>query len=221
MTGKQMLSEHVYDQLHGSLMRGDFQPGQTLKPQELAAAYEVSLAVTREALLRLVGEGLADRLPNRGFAVPEFTAERWRQLTEARITMEPVILRLSVQRGDLAWEARLRGAHHRLARTPLLDGESEYMSAAWSQAHRDFHRALLDGCENEALLAVFDRLWTATELFRRWSAHRTPERDYVCEHRDLEETALARDADHAARLLTEHLTITATALPGETATALP
>jgi DNA-binding GntR family transcriptional regulator len=213
MTGKQMLSEQVYERLRGSVLRGDLQPGQTLKPQELAATHGVSLAVVREALVRLVGEGLADRLPNRGFAVPEFTAERWEQIVEARMILEPAVQRLSIQRGDLAWEARLRAAQHRLERTPLFTAEDgDYLSAGWSEAHRIFHRALLEGSGNEALLALFDRLWTATELFRRWSAHQTPQRDYVHEHRRLEETALARDTELATRQLAEHLCATASAL---------
>ena len=64
---------------------------------------------------------------------------------------------------------------------------------ARSEAHRVFHRTLLEGCGNPVLLETFDRLWTASELARRWAANRTPDRDHVGEHRRLEETVLARD----------------------------
>ncbi|MER8185902.1 GntR family transcriptional regulator [Kitasatospora sp. NPDC094015] len=212
-SGKQMLSEQVHAHLRAAIMRGDHAPGDALKPQDLARAQGVSLAVTREALVRLVGEGLADRLPNRGFAVPSFSDRRWQEIAEARRTIEPAVLRMSVERGDLDWEARVRAAHHRLTRTPaFVPEEGEYYSSAWAEAHRGFHRALLDGCGNPTLLATFDRLWTASELARRWSAHRNPDRDGVEEHRRLEEAALARDADRAAAILTQHLTSTAAAL---------
>ena len=78
-----------------------------------------------------------------------------------------------------------------------------------------FHRSLLEGCGNSVLLETFDRMWTANELARRWSAHRNPHRDAVGEHRRLEEAALARDADTAAELLTRHLTQTAAGLTKE------
>ncbi|WP_206066516.1 GntR family transcriptional regulator [Nonomuraea composti] len=209
----QMLSERVHARLHEAIMRGEYAPGAALKPQELAQQHQVSLAVVREALVRLVGEGIAVRLPNRGFAVPHFSDRRWQEIAEARRTIEPAMLRLAIERGDLDWEARVRATHHRLARTPVyVPEEGEYYSSAWSEAHRVFHRTLLDGCGNPVLLDTFDRLWTASELARRWSAQRTPERDGLAEHRRLEEVALARDADTAAEVLARHLTLTAAGL---------
>ncbi|MFD5840930.1 GntR family transcriptional regulator [Streptomyces chartreusis] len=220
--GKQMLSEQVYAHLRDAILRGDHAPGDPLKPQDLAKEQGVSLAVVREALVRVVGEGLADRLPNRGFAVPAVSDRRWQEIAEARRTVEPVVLRMSIERGDVDWEARVRAAHHRLARTPAyLPEEGEYYTSAWSEAHRVFHRTLLEGCGNPVLLETFDRMWTASELARRWSALRTPGRDGVLEHRRLEEAALARDADTAAEVLIRHLTQTADALADPTAASNP
>jgi DNA-binding GntR family transcriptional regulator len=210
---KQMLSEQVYAQLRDAIMRGDYAPGDALKPQDLAGQHGVSLAVVREALVRLVGEGLAERLTNRGFAVPAFSAHRWQQIGEARRTIEPVLLRMSIERGDVNWEGDVRAAHHRLARTPAFTAQDgEYYSEEWAEAHRVFHRTLLEGCGNPVLLETCDRLWVASELARRWSAHRNPERDGIDEHRRLEEAALARDPDTAAHILTRHLTLTTAVL---------
>ncbi|MDI9883696.1 GntR family transcriptional regulator [Streptomyces sp. HNM0645] len=215
--GKQMLSEQVYAHLRDAILRGDHAPGDPLKPQDLAKEQGVSLAVVREALVRVVGEGLADRLPNRGFAVPALSDRRWQEIAEARRTVEPVVLRMSIERGDVEWEARVRAAHHRLARTPAyLPEEGEYYSSAWSEAHRVFHRTLLEGCGNPVLLQTFDRMWTASELARRWSAHRNPGRDGAMEHRRLEEAALARDAATASEVLVRHLTRTADVMAGPT-----
>ncbi|MBT2410670.1 GntR family transcriptional regulator [Streptomyces sp. ISL-12] len=218
--GKRMLSEQVHAHLRDAIMRGHHAPGEALKPQDLAKEQGVSLAVVREALVRLVGEGFADRLPNRGFAVPAFSDRRWQEIAEARRTIEPVMLRMSVERGDVDWEARVRAAHHRLVRTPAyVPEEGEYYSATWAEAHRVFHRTLLEGCGNPVLLETFDRMWTASELARRWSAHRNPGRDGVEEHRRLEEAALARDADAAAEVLVQHLTRTAADLKDGSAPA--
>ncbi|MEU9016842.1 GntR family transcriptional regulator [Actinomadura sp. NPDC048394] len=221
-SGKQMLSEQVHARLRDAIMRGEHAPGDALKPHDLAKRQGVSLAVVREALVRLVGEGLADRLPNRGFAVPAFSDRRWQEIAEARRAVEPVVLRMSIERGDVDWEARVRAAHHRLARTPpYLPDEGEYYTEEWSEAHRVFHRTLLDGCGNPVLMDTFDRLWTASELARRWSAYHNPDRDGIAEHRRLEETALARDADAAAEVLTLHLTLTAAVLADEDDDARP
>lgn len=213
---KQMLSEQVYTHLRNAIMRGEYAPSAALKPQDLAKQHGVSLAVVREALVRLVGEGLAERLTNRGFAVPALSAQRWQQIGEARRTIEPVLLRMSIERGDVDWEGNVRAAHHRLARTPAFTPQdNEYYSEAWAEAHRVFHRTLLEGCGNPVLLETFDRLWVASELARRWSAHRAPDRDGTEEHRRLEEATLARDPDTAADILTRHLTMTTAALTAQ------
>jgi len=206
-------SRRTYVWLRAAILRGDYAPEQALKPQEIADRCGVSLAVAREALLRLVGEGLAKRLPNRGFQVPEFSADRWQEIAEARIMIEPDMLRLAIARGDLGWETRVLAAHHRLARTPLRDpGSGAHYSDEWSEAHRAFHRTLLEGCGNDVLLDTFDRLWTASELARRWSVTNTPERNFVEEHLTLERAVLRRDEDAAAEILVRHLGRTAAGL---------
>ncbi|MFD5753226.1 GntR family transcriptional regulator [Streptomyces sp. NPDC127033] len=214
MTERGSPSERLYASLRAAILHGEFAPEQALKPQELANAGEVSLAVAREALLRLVGEGLATRLANRGFAVPAVDAGRPRQIAEARAVTEPEMLRLSIERGGVDWEVRVRAAHHHLARTPSREPDGTYASDAWSEAHRRFHRALLEGCGNRVLLDGFDRLWAASELARRWSGAGVPERDVVQEHGALEEAALSRDTERAIGLLARHVRHTAPGTSG-------
>lgn len=199
-------SERVYLALHDAVIHGDVAPGDPLRPQELATHHAVSLAAAREALLRLVGEGLAERHHNRGFAVPAVDAGRWRRVAEARAIVEPAMLRLAIERGDLEWEVRVRAAYHRLAGTPAATDEDDRAAAdAWSEAHRTFHRTLLDACGNDVLLETFDRLWVASELARRWFIARVPGEDRAGEHLALERAALERDGDAAADLLVAHV----------------
>ncbi len=207
-----MLSEQVHARLREAVLHGVYAPGDPLKPQELAKQQGVSLAVVREALVRLVGEGLASRLPNRGFAVPAFSDRRWQELAEARLTVEQTMLRMAIERGGIEWEAGVRAAYHRLARTPeSAPDEGEYYSDAWAEAHRRFHRTLLEGCGNSVLLDTFDRMWTASELGRRWASQRI-RRSAIDEHRRLEEAALTRDPASATDALVRHLSSTAEVL---------
>jgi DNA-binding GntR family transcriptional regulator len=201
----------VYETLRRAILHGEYEQSSALRPQQIASDLEVSLAVVRESLLRLAGEGLAVRLPNRGFAVPAQDAARWQQIAEARMLTEPAALRLAIERGDLRWESRVRSAHHLLSRLPQYDDDGQ-VSEQWSSAHRDFHRAVLEGGGNDVLLETFDRMWTASELARRWSVASTPDRDVAHEHLLLEEAALARDADTACEVLVRHLSLTASAL---------
>lgn len=202
----------VYMQLRRGILNGEFEPGQALRPQHLATGFDVSLAVVREALVRLVGDGLAVRPNGRGFAVPAFDADQWQLIAEARGALESNLLRMAIKRGDLQWEARVRSAHHVLQGTPMYRAGGVHFTDEWSEVHRIFHRTLLDGCRNSVLMEMFDRLWLASELSRRWSVGATPGREIEKEHTNLEGAALSRDADQAVRILLSHLNVTAAAL---------
>jgi DNA-binding GntR family transcriptional regulator len=205
-------SRRVYEALRGGILHGRYAPGEPLRPQQLADGFGVSLAVVREVLLQLVGEGLADRLLNRGFAVPRVDDDRWQSIAEARALIEPGALRLAVARGDLRWESDVRAAHHTLARTAMYDDAGVHVTDDWAQAHRTFHRTLLAACANDVVLGTFDRLWDASELARRWSVTADPHRDVAAEHAALEQSVLDRDPDRSAEILTAHLGHTAAVL---------
>ena len=63
------------------------------------------------------------------------------------------------------------------------------------------------GCGNRRLESVASSLRDSAELYRRWYWVLTDDhqRDLAREHRQLKELALARDADRAIEVLTEHI----------------
>jgi len=196
----------VYDLLRSDLLNGVLQPDQKLKMVELTERFGVSQSVIREALTRLTEQGLLVATPQRGFRVRDLSIEDIAELTETRIQVESLALRLAVQRGDLQWETGILAAHHRLERTPVSRDDGTF-NEDWSVQHRDFHQALLTGCSNRRLESVANSLRDSAELYRRWYWVLTDDhqRDLAAEHRQLKELALARDADRAIAVLTEHI----------------
>ena len=199
-------TEQVYDLLRSDLLNGFLQPNQKLKMVELTERFGVSQSVIREALTRLTEQGLLVATPQRGFRVRDLSIEDIAELTETRIQVESLALRLAVERGDLQWETGILAAHHRLERTPVTRDDGT-VSEDWSGHHRDFHQALLTGCSNRRLESVATSLRDSAELYRRWYWVLTDDhqRDLAAEHRQLKELALARDADRAIEVLTEHI----------------
>jgi DNA-binding GntR family transcriptional regulator len=210
MAGAQtrILGEQTYGRLHREILGGEHAPGAPLRPQAIADRLGVSLAVVREALTRLSGEGLAERHTNRGFTVPAASDERWQELAHARSLLEPIMLRDAVEHGDLEWESLVVATHHRLAVTPIGTEAGGHVSEQWSLAHGHFHRALIEGCANRVMLDVFDRFWRSSELARRWSVDISTDRDIAGEHEQLMQAACDRDADRAQHLLREHILAT-------------
>jgi DNA-binding GntR family transcriptional regulator len=199
-------TEQVYEILRGELLNGGLHPGQKLKMVELTDRFGVSQSVVRESLTRLTEQGLLIATPQRGFRVRDLSIEDIAELTETRIQVESLALRLAVERGDLQWETGILAAHHRLERTPVTQDDGK-VSEDWATSHRDFHQALLTGCGNRRLESVVNSLRDSAELYRRWYWVLTDDhqRDLATEHRQLKEFALARDAGQAIEVLTEHI----------------
>jgi DNA-binding GntR family transcriptional regulator len=152
------------------------------------------------------GRGVAAARPWRGFRVRELSVEDVVGLTESRVEIESVALRLAVERGDVRWETEIVAAHHLLERTPVVDDDGNY-SEEWGVRHRNFHQALTVGCNNARLYGVVLGLRDSAELYRRWwwSLADTGQRDLEAEHRQLKDLMLARDADGAVEALTSHI----------------
>ncbi|MGV9356321.1 GntR family transcriptional regulator [Streptomyces misionensis] len=215
----------VYAQLREEIFQGNLQPGQRLRLVELAQRFSVSQSVVREALTRLSEQGLVRAAPQQGFSVITVSLDSLNELTEARIEIETMVLRHSLARGDIKWEAATVAAHHRLAGTPILlpDGA---LNHEWFTVHEHFHQTLLEGCGNSHLMAAALTLRDAAALYRRWSrpVGRDFDRDLAGEHQALADAVLRRDADAAVTLLAQHIDRTSQALRtaiASTDTAVP
>jgi DNA-binding GntR family transcriptional regulator len=198
--------EEVYDVLRAELLNGVLHPGDKLRMVELARRFSVSQSVVREALTRLAEQGLVISTPQRGFRVRELSVEDIIGLTESRVQIESMALRLAIERGDVRWETEIVAAHHVLERTPVVDADGRFCEP-WAVVHRDFHRALTAGCGNARLQGVVLALRDGAELYRRWwwALADDRQRDLSAEHRQLKDLTLARDADAAIQCLTYHI----------------
>jgi DNA-binding GntR family transcriptional regulator len=210
--GGESLAVIVYEQLRAEILNiGTFRPGERLKPADLCQRYDVSVSVVREALGLLAAKGLVKIDRNRGFHVTPLSLDALRHVTEARVVTEGGALRLSVQRGDVAWESTVLAAHHQLISQPIFrDGDPPIRNEEWARAHLAFHHALIEACGNPVLLDAAVRLSDTAELYRAWAAPggRETNRDVVGEHRALLDAALAHDADEAVEVFEAHITRT-------------
>ena len=151
-------------------------------------------------------QGLVVSTPQRGFRVRELSVEDIVGLTESRVQIESMALRLAIERGDVRWETDIVAAHHVLERTPVVDGDGRFHEP-WAPVHRDFHRALTAGCNNARLQGVVLALRDSAELYRRWWWALADDRQrYLgAEHRQLKDLTLARETDAAIEALTCHI----------------
>lgn len=205
-------NEAVHDDLREDILRGRWEPGQKLGFAELGATYNASVGVIREALARLVEQGLVESRPQQGFSVADLTATDLVNITELRCSIEDDALRAAIAQGTLTWESEVLAVHHRLENTPMCSpSDPSHFSREWVRAHAEFHDVLLLGGSNSRLLSIAAQLGRAVQVYCCWLT-RIPDpktRDIVAEHRAIAEATVARDADRAVELLITHIRLTA------------
>jgi DNA-binding GntR family transcriptional regulator len=216
--GASTLATTLYDQLRADVLAGLHEPGGRLAIEALCERYATSQTPLREALNRLVADGLVQRREQRGFAVSEVSAADLVEITRTRCWLEEIALRESIAAHDPAWEEALVLAHHRLARTPRSLSEDRFEdNPQWEPLHRAFHRALISGCGSRWLLGFCDQLADQHHRYRRLSAPKAfaRKRGVKGEHQALFDAAVAGDADGAVALLHAHFERTARVILGD------
>jgi DNA-binding GntR family transcriptional regulator len=196
-------SSRAYLRLKREILFGRFRPNDKLKIVELAEAFEVSAGAMREALSRLIPEGLVVSRDQRGFIVAPLSLDDLDDLTQVRIDIEELALRRSLARGDSDWEALVLAAAHRLRRTSKFadSGEIEF---GWVELHDRFHSALVAACGSPQLLSIRAHLQQQTERYRFITAYKGIGREFEREHQEIVDAALDRDADKLVTLTRAH-----------------
>lgn len=215
---RQTLAGAVADRMRGDILSGRLRPADRLMFPDLCKHYGASVGVTREALASLVAQGLVISQPHQGYKVRTVSTDDLVQLTDTRVALEPVVLRLSIEHGDVEWESRVIAAHHVLARTVREPPDNPLATTdEWAIAHEAFHAELFSGCSNARLIGFTRALAEEAALYRRWSVPFETDRDVAGEHAAIVEAVIARDADTACKRLCDHITLTARLLLEHTA----
>ena len=183
-----------------AILRGDLKPGQQLKQQDLAEWLGMSATPVREVLRILEAEGLLEHIPHRGVFVSEASPEDTVEITPIRVALEGLAVRMYVSKLDDSDLENLEG----------LIGE---MEEAWRQmdlvqlrrTNYHFHSTIYTGSGSEMLQGIIERLWPrfATDLL--WMIPGRAEQS-IEQHRAIVEALRVRDADLAAKLMSDHIT---------------
>ena len=105
----------AYQRLHADILWGRALPGSPLRFTELQLRYGVGVSPLREALSRLVSEGLVTTEGQRGFRVARVSADEAQDVLQMRLLVESEALRRSINFGNDQRESELLAAFHRLS----------------------------------------------------------------------------------------------------------
>lgn len=90
--------KETYDRLKAYLLSGKIQPGKRIHQEKCAEILNVSRTPVREALQRMVSEGLVERSEVRGFRVAQLSVDELDELFDMRTVLEAFAMRLICRR---------------------------------------------------------------------------------------------------------------------------
>jgi GntR family transcriptional regulator, carbon starvation induced regulator len=198
------LVDAVEARLRCDIVNSILPAGTRLRIELLRRRYATGATPLREALSRLLTEGLVELSNNRGFRVPALSYDDLLDISRTRALIEGAAAREAAERGDELWEARLVSAFHLLKRRAERNLSDPEARQAYYDAHHGFHEALLAGCESPRLMEMQVRLERQhSRYYRQLPFERITSENLIGEHQRILDLALARDAaglgDHVSR----------------------
>jgi len=206
--------EAAHARLRADIVSGRWASGERLPFAALCREYTASVGVIREALVRLVEQGLVTSHPQQGFFVVETSPQDLLDIAEVRAEVESLAVRRATESGGLEWESEVVAAHHRLANTPTIDPNTEDYSRLWVASHLEFHSTILRGLENRRLWTSVQQLRNMAELYTRWlpAARSELAEAMLSEHQEIVDAIVARDVDRVSAVTRQHILRQATEL---------
>ncbi|MDP5228496.1 MULTISPECIES: GntR family transcriptional regulator [Arthrobacter] len=164
-------SDRAYHQLRQEIITWRLAPGTVLAEVEQAGRLGVSRTPVREALSRLMAEGLAATEGRRGVVVAELSVTDLEQLFELRETLERKAAGLAAARGD---RGRFRRLHEQFLHAEASLDAPEEVEAYYALVG-ELDAALDEECGNAYLALSLRQLRPHLQRLRRL-AHDQPER---------------------------------------------
>jgi len=197
------LADEVHDTLLRQLMSSRIVPDSRVTIDALARELGVSQTPIRDALNRMEADGLVVRVPNAGYRIPpQITRERFEDMVEIRLLLEPAAARRAAERATLAQVAELRRLLDEMAALEEGDGPATY--GAFGLRDAAFHDLVARSAGNELIREALARLHTHVHLFRL--VYDTQVTNLAMgEHDEILAGIAARDPDLAAYAMRRHI----------------
>jgi DNA-binding GntR family transcriptional regulator len=195
------ISQQAYHHIRESLLTSGVYVGQKIPHQELGQKLGISHTPLREALFRLVAEGLLEHQDYKGFYVPAITIEEARELYETREVIEPFLVEKTAKLMNDALVKKFKN---------ILMKYKELMTVHYNRKRiltdKKFHIEIAHVAGNKILTQVLNQLYDKL-IFKspveRISQSRVEEA--VQEHFNILELLVARDGKTAAKQMQAHI----------------
>ncbi|EGA70418.1 transcriptional regulator [Vibrio sinaloensis DSM 21326] len=197
-------SESLTESLVESIVSGEIEPGSKISEPELAKRYQVSRGPLREAIMRLEGLGLIERIPHVGARVISLEPEKLVELYAVREALEGMAARLAaryITQEELLSLETLLSTHSR--HIEQVEGSSYFHQ----HGDFDFHYRIIKASRNSKLIGLLcNELYHLLRMYR-YQSPRAQSRpvEALNEHKFILQAIRNRDEELAEMLMRRHI----------------
>jgi DNA-binding GntR family transcriptional regulator len=148
------LAGEAYAVLKGRIIRCELAPGERLTEARLVLELGLGKTPIREALVRLIHDGLIRNMPRHGYEVTPLTLADVEDLFRLRLILEPAAIGLAAGRIDPALRTRLQA----LCRVESYALDDPRSVDAYRRANHEFHVLVARASGSRRLADAIERL---------------------------------------------------------------
>lgn len=203
---RRSIEDEVYMRMREAILRGEIEGGERLVHEDLANRFGTSRIPVRDALKRLIFDGLVDADERGVCRVSHFGLEDVEEIYALREMLESHAVAKACERltdDELAELERLQGDIEQAAES----GDKQ----SYVELNQEFHRELYDIADQPRLARMIYGLWQGLPPLTPMTIdNRLTQGAY--EHRDILAALRDRDADAAGRAMRAHIATAGRAL---------
>lgn len=193
-------AERVYQAVYGEIQTEVLHPGDVLREDVLAQRYGLSRTPVREALRRLVQDGLCEK-HGAGLRISLPTLDQVHEIYPIVSVLEGLAARLCAEDLDATTLKQLGKLHTKMVGLSRVDDHAGYV-----QANQAFHDIILSETGNAHLVATIQRLRLITLALRRFQLGIGSRMHQSCEgHDELMQAFRSRDGPAAEEAMRRHV----------------
>jgi DNA-binding GntR family transcriptional regulator len=189
------------DYIRDRILNFVFLPGVKISDDEIAKTLGMSRSPVREALNRLVEQGLVESRPNRGFVVKVYTRKEVADHYMLREALECLAVRMAIQSMD---REKIKSIKDLLATYPSIMKSHDI--ARFNAIDERFHDLIALYSDNVALYEALRNLHGRIRIIRRYDHLRAGSfQETYEEHRLILKHMVRKDIRRAVKLMSYHI----------------
>lgn len=201
------LVDTIYDIIKKEIAASYLKPGDKLNSRVLSERYQVSETPIKQALNRLITEGLVESIPRKGMRVRLISWAEIDEILQLRLMLDLFFLSDVVKNLRESPELAEQLNNTILCQTACLDliEDADYYNRTYELDNR-FHELYIASSGNGKALEVFHNL--NSHVYSSFIYGRQPKEqtlDGIQEHQNILNALIAEDEEEARRLITIHI----------------